>query len=57
MPGTSTSDSADSGENERIEIVPWPLAALDDAIAQCADAKTLIGLQWLALAREGSPAA
>jgi len=39
---------ADSGENERIEIVPWPLAQLDDAIAQCSDAKTLIGLLWLA---------
>ena len=39
---------ADSGENERIEIVPWPLAQLDVAIAQCEDAKTLIGLQWLA---------
>jgi ADP-ribose pyrophosphatase len=40
--------SADSGENERIEIIPWPLATLDDAIAECRDAKTLIGLLWLA---------
>jgi ADP-ribose pyrophosphatase len=40
--------SADSGENERIEIVPWPLATLDDAIAGSRDAKTLIGLLWLA---------
>jgi ADP-ribose pyrophosphatase len=39
---------ADSGENERIEIVPWPLASLDGAIAECRDAKTLIGLMWLA---------
>lgn len=39
---------ADSGEDERIEIVRWPLAELDDAIAQCRDAKTLIGLMWLA---------
>ncbi|HXP28125.1 MAG TPA: NUDIX hydrolase [Solirubrobacteraceae bacterium] len=39
---------ADSGENERIEIVRWPLATLDDAIAECRDAKTLIGLFWLA---------
>jgi 8-oxo-dGTP pyrophosphatase MutT (NUDIX family) len=39
---------ADSGENERIEIVRWPLGELDDAIAQCRDAKTLIGLLWLA---------
>jgi ADP-ribose pyrophosphatase len=40
--------SADSDENERIELVPWPLARLADAIEQCADAKTLIGLMWLA---------
>ena len=38
---------ADSGENERIEIVPWPLADLDGAIAACEDAKTLIALLWL----------
>jgi 8-oxo-dGTP pyrophosphatase MutT (NUDIX family) len=40
--------SADSGENERIEILPWRLAELDAAIAECRDAKTLIGLFWLA---------
>jgi ADP-ribose pyrophosphatase len=40
--------SAESGENERIEIVPWPLADIDGAIAECSDAKTLIALQWLA---------
>ena len=45
---------ADSEENERIEIVPWPLDKLDDAIAQCEDAKTLIGLQWLARRLNGS---
>ena len=45
--------SAESEENERIEIVPWPLAALDDAIAECEDAKTLIGLQWLAAGPPG----
>jgi 8-oxo-dGTP pyrophosphatase MutT (NUDIX family) len=38
---------ADSGENERIEIVPWPLADLDGAIAATRDAKTLIALLWL----------
>jgi 8-oxo-dGTP pyrophosphatase MutT (NUDIX family) len=32
---------------ERIEIVRWPLADLDAAIAATSDAKTLIGLQWL----------
>ncbi|HEY4452438.1 MAG TPA: NUDIX hydrolase [Solirubrobacteraceae bacterium] len=40
--------SAQSEENERIEIVRWPLAELELAIAQCADAKTLIALMWLA---------
>ena len=39
---------AHSGENERIEIVPWPLGELQRAIAECRDAKTLIGLLWLA---------
>jgi ADP-ribose pyrophosphatase len=39
--------SADSGENERIEIVRWPLSQLDAAIAECRDAKTLIALMWL----------
>ncbi len=42
---------ADSGENERIEIVRWPLERLDEAIEECRDAKTLIGLQWLARRR------
>jgi 8-oxo-dGTP pyrophosphatase MutT (NUDIX family) len=39
---------ADSGEEERIEIVPWPLDDLQAAIGECRDAKTLIGLLWLA---------
>ena len=39
--------SADSGEDERIEVVPWPLRDLRAAIEQCLDAKTLIALQWL----------
>ena len=39
-------------EDERIEIVPWPLDQLDDAIAECEDSKSLIALLWLALARE-----
>jgi ADP-ribose pyrophosphatase len=39
---------AESGENERIEIVPWPLDRLEQAIEDCRDAKTLIGLLWLA---------
>ena len=40
-------EHADSGENERIEIEALPLSALDDAIAECSDSKTLIGLLWL----------
>jgi 8-oxo-dGTP pyrophosphatase MutT (NUDIX family) len=38
---------ADADENERIEIVRWPLDRLDDAIEECRDSKTLIGLLWL----------
>jgi 8-oxo-dGTP pyrophosphatase MutT (NUDIX family) len=34
-------------EDERIEIVAWPLDRLDDAIAECEDAKSLIGLLLL----------
>jgi ADP-ribose pyrophosphatase len=32
---------------ERIEIVRWPLQDLDGALAETADAKTLLGLGWL----------
>jgi 8-oxo-dGTP pyrophosphatase MutT (NUDIX family) len=40
---------ADSDEeDERIEIVRWPLGDLDGALAACEDAKTLIALLWLA---------
>lgn len=42
-------ESADSGEQERIEVVRWPLDDLASAIAACVDSKTLIALQWLAL--------
>ena len=44
--------SAESEENELIEVIPWPLGRLDDAIAESRDAKTLIGL--LLLDRVGS---
>lgn len=36
---------------ERIEIVRWPLADLDAALATTNDAKTIIGLQWLRATR------
>ena len=45
------SDAPEPGEaeeDERIEIVPWPLERLDAAIEQCEDAKSLIALLWLA---------
>ena len=40
----------DSGEDERIEVVTWPLDRLDEAITGNRDAKTLIGLLMLARA-------
>jgi 8-oxo-dGTP pyrophosphatase MutT (NUDIX family) len=46
-----TDRDADADENERIEIVRWPLEDLDGAIAATRDAKSLIGLQWLKLQR------
>ena len=39
--------SADSGENERIEVHEIELAELDATIEACRDAKSLIGLMWL----------
>jgi 8-oxo-dGTP pyrophosphatase MutT (NUDIX family) len=39
-------ESAEADEDERIEIVELPLAELDSVIAQCSDAKSLIGLLW-----------
>jgi 8-oxo-dGTP pyrophosphatase MutT (NUDIX family) len=45
---TGLSDaSAEADEDERIEIVRWPLARLDEAIAECRDSKSLIGLLML----------
>jgi 8-oxo-dGTP pyrophosphatase MutT (NUDIX family) len=38
---------AEPDEDERIEIVRWPLAELDRALAAVTDAKTLIGLLGL----------
>jgi ADP-ribose pyrophosphatase len=45
--GLSEADG-EPDEGERIEVVPWPLADLGGAIVESADAKTVIGLQWLA---------
>ena len=39
-------ESLESGEEERIEIVPIPVDRLDQTITEVKDAKTLIGLLW-----------
>ena len=39
-------ESAEAEENERIEIVEVPLERLDEAIRDCRDAKSLVGLLW-----------
>jgi ADP-ribose pyrophosphatase len=50
---TGLSDAtAEPDEDERIEIVPWELSRLDDAISECEDSKSLIALLWL-LQRRG----
>jgi 8-oxo-dGTP pyrophosphatase MutT (NUDIX family) len=49
--GLSDGDGPAPDEDERIEIVPWPLERLDAAVEQCEDAKSLIGLLWLAARR------
>jgi 8-oxo-dGTP pyrophosphatase MutT (NUDIX family) len=40
-------EKPETDEDERIEVVRWPLADLDGAIDACVDAKTLIGLLLL----------
>ena len=35
---------AESDEEERLQVVVWPLEELDGAIEECRDAKSLIGL-------------
>jgi 8-oxo-dGTP pyrophosphatase MutT (NUDIX family) len=39
-------------EDERIEVVPWPLERIEEAIAESEDSKTLIALCWLAGRRQ-----
>jgi 8-oxo-dGTP pyrophosphatase MutT (NUDIX family) len=43
----------DSGEDERIEIVKWPLADLDGALEAIQDSKTVIGLLLYERRRRG----
>jgi 8-oxo-dGTP pyrophosphatase MutT (NUDIX family) len=40
-------ERAEAEENERIEVVAHPLERLDDAIRDCSDSKSLVGLLWL----------
>ena len=40
-------EHAEAVENERIEVVDYPLDRLDEAIAECSDSKSLVGLLWL----------
>jgi 8-oxo-dGTP pyrophosphatase MutT (NUDIX family) len=40
-------ESAEAEEEERIELVEWPLGRLEEAIAACPDAKSLVGLLLL----------
>jgi ADP-ribose pyrophosphatase len=42
-------------EDERLEIVPWPLHRLQDAIAESEDSKSLIALLWLAAQPRDGP--
>ncbi|MDO9407671.1 NUDIX hydrolase [Patulibacter sp.] len=41
-----TAQRTDSGEDERIEVVRWPVGDLEGALEQVSDAKTIIALQW-----------
>jgi 8-oxo-dGTP pyrophosphatase MutT (NUDIX family) len=48
----SDAPGVEADEDERIEIVPWPLERVDHAIEQCEDSKSLIALLWLAARRQ-----
>jgi 8-oxo-dGTP pyrophosphatase MutT (NUDIX family) len=50
---TEAEGDHDSGEDERIELVRWPLADLAGAIDAVSDSKTLIGLLLLERRRRG----
>ncbi len=49
--GLSDTTDHDPVEDERIEIVAWPLGRLRAAIEECEDSKSLVALLWLAFAR------
>jgi ADP-ribose pyrophosphatase len=50
---TDAEGEAETDENERIELVAWPLDDLAGAIAATRDAKTIIGLLLLERRRRG----
>ncbi|HEY6399368.1 MAG TPA: NUDIX hydrolase, partial [Solirubrobacteraceae bacterium] len=52
--GLAEAPDQDPIEDERIEIVPWPLDRLHAAIEECEDAKSLIALLWLVARDPGS---
>jgi 8-oxo-dGTP pyrophosphatase MutT (NUDIX family) len=45
--------SAEAEEEERLEIIAWPLAELDRAISECRDSKSLIGMLLFRELRRG----
>jgi ADP-ribose pyrophosphatase len=45
--GLSEAPPAHADEDERIEVVPWPLDELEGALRECEDSKSLIALLWL----------
>ncbi len=47
---------AEADEEERIEVVSWPLEDLDRAIEECRDAKSLVGLLIFRALRSGDDA-
>jgi ADP-ribose pyrophosphatase len=46
--GLDDAEGVEPDEDERIEIVPWPLDRIHDALTESEDSKTLIALLWLA---------
>ena len=50
----SPANGGQAEEDERIAIIAWPLDALDEAISQCQDAKSLVALLWLKAGLPGS---
>jgi 8-oxo-dGTP pyrophosphatase MutT (NUDIX family) len=48
----SPAPETEPDEDERIDIIPWPLNEVEAAIAECEDSKSLIALLWLSRERE-----